>query len=215
MLYNPPAFREDDLSRLHAHIEAIGFATLVTVGSDGPLVSHMPMLLDAGAAPQGRLIGHLARANPQWKTSDFGKPALAIFMGPDTYVSPSWYPTKKDHGRVVPTWNYHVVHVRGLVELFEAPDELKTHVEALSNRHEGRFAVPWRISDAPDDFIQRQLKGIVGLRLQIASIEGKAKLSQNRVEADRRGVIAALAGSKRPSDRAVADLMVQRDTGRQ
>jgi transcriptional regulator len=210
MLYNPPAFREDDLTRLHAHIDAVGFATLVTVGSDGPLASHLPMLLDAGAAPQGELMGHLARANPQWNTSDFTRPALAIFMGPDAYVSPSWYASKQEHGRVVPTWNYHVVHVRGFVELFEASDELKAHVEALSNRHEGRFAVPWEVSDAPEDFIRRQLKGIVGLRLRITSIEGKAKLSQNRSEADRRRVVTALATSPRPSDQEVAELMARR-----
>jgi transcriptional regulator len=211
MVYNPPAFREDDLAQLHAHIRATGFATLITIGPDGPLVSHMPLLLDADAAPHGALVGHLARANQQLSASDFTKPAVAIFMGPDAYVSPSWYPSKHEHGRVVPTWNYRVVHVRGLIDLFEDANALRAHVSALSDRHEGRFALPWQVSDAPEDFIQRQLKGIVGVRLQIAAIEGKAKLSQNRSEADRLGVVAGLTASQRSSDHEVADLMARRN----
>src|SRR5262245_37941250 len=207
MLYNPPAYREQDVARMHEHIQATGFATLVTVGADGPLVSHLPMLLDRDVGPHGRLAGHLARANPQWNTSDFTKPAVAIFMGPDAYVSPSWYPTKKEHGRVVPTWNYHVVHVSGMLTLYDDPEELKAHVTALSERHEARFALPWEVADAPGDFIQRQLKGIVGLHLQIVAIDGKAKLSQNRSEADQLGVIAGLTASPRPSERDVAALM--------
>jgi transcriptional regulator len=210
MTYIPPAYREHDLAPMHEHIRAVGFATLVTVGADGPLVSHLPLLLDAEAEPQGALVGHLARANPQWKDSDLSKPALAIFMGPDAYVSPSWYPSKHEHGRVVPTWNYRVVHVRGTLTLFEAPDELRAHVEALTDRHEGRFALPWKVSDAPEEFIQRQLKGIVGLRLQIESIDGKAKLSQNRSEPDRLGVVAGLAALTRLSDREMAELMMNR-----
>jgi transcriptional regulator len=209
MTYIPPAYREHDLARMHEHIRAVGFATLITVGADGPLVSHLPLLLDPAAGPQGALIGHLARANPQWKESDLAKLALVVFMGPDAYVSPSWYPSKHEHGRVVPTWNYRVVHVRGMLTLFEAPDELRAHVEALSDRHEARFETPWKVGDAPEDFVQRQLKGIVGLRLRITSIEGKAKLSQNRLEADRQGVIAALAQSQGLSDREMADLMTR------
>ena len=209
MTYIPPAYREHDLARMHEHIRAVGFATLITVGADGPLVSHLPLLLDPAAGPQGALIGHLARANPQWKESDLAKLALVVFMGPDAYVSPSGYPSKHEHGRVVPTWNYRVVHVRGMLTLFEAPDELRAHVEALSDRHEARFETPWKVGDAPEDFVQRQLKGIVGLRLRITSIEGKAKLSQNRLEADRQGVIAALAQSQGLSDREMADLMTR------
>ena len=207
MTYVPPAYREHDLPRMHEHIRASGFATLITVGPDGPLVSHLPLLLDADAGPHGELVGHLARANPQWSASDFTKPAVAMFMGPDAYVSPSWYPSKQEHGRVVPTWNYRVVHVRGTVALFDDAEALEAHVTALSDRHEARIASSWKVSDAPDDFIARQLKGIIGLRLRIASIEGKAKLSQNRAEADRQGVIAGLGASERASDRAVAELM--------
>jgi transcriptional regulator len=210
MVYIPPAFREQDVAALNRHIEAVGFATLVTVGADGPLISHLPMLLDAQAAPHGALRGHLARANPQWQASDLAKPAVAIFMGPDAYVSPSWYPSKKEHGRAVPTWNYATVHVRGRLELFDDPEQLRAHVTELTERHEGRFAVPWRVSDAPEDYLRGQLKAIVGVRLKIEAIEGKMKLSQNRPMADRQGVVAALGASARPADRAVAELMQRR-----
>jgi len=211
MLYIPPAYRDDDLARLHAQIHAIGFATLITVGEAGPLVSHLPMLIEANAGPRGRLMGHVARANPQWKLTDFAKPAVAIFMGPDTYVSPSWYPAKQEHGKVVPTWNYRVVHVRGTLAPFDDPDELRRHVTAMTDRHEGRFEVPWKVTDAPEDYVRSQLKGIVGLRLTIETIEGKAKLSQNRAEPDRRGVIAALKTSAAAADQDIAALMEQRE----
>jgi len=213
MVYNPPAFREQDLASLHEHITAVGLATLVTVGDDGPLVSHMPFLLDARSGRYGELAGHLARANPQWSASDFSKPALAIFMGADAYVSPSWYPSKQEHGRVVPTWNYATVHARGKLEIYDDPKRLAAHVARLTARHEGRFAAPWQVGDAPDDYVQSQLKGIVGIVLKIEVLEGKMKLSQNRPVADRRGVVDALRASDRPSDRGTAELMERRIGG--
>ena len=154
MLYVPPAHREQDLATLHAHIAATGLATLVTVGEDGPLVSHLPLLLDPAAGRYGELTGHLARANPQWRTSDLRKPALAIFMGPDAYVSPSWYPAKQEHGRVVPTWNYSTVHARGTLEVFDDPQRLAALVTRLTDLHEGRLAAPWKVTDAPADYLQ-------------------------------------------------------------
>ena len=207
MVYIPPAYREQDVATLHQHIAAAGLATLVTVGDDGLLVSHVPLLLDAGIGRYGALTGHLARANPQWRASDLGKPALAIFMGPDAYVSPSWYPSKHEHGRAVPTWNYTTVHARGTLEIFDDPQRLLAHVEQLTDRHEGRFAVPWKVGDVPADYLQRQLKGLVGIALKIESLEGKMKLSQNRSTADRRGVVAGLSASDRAGDRATAALM--------
>lgn len=207
MLYNPPAFRETDLQRLHDHIAATGFATLVTTGADGPLISHLPMLLDRSAGTYGRLTGHLARANSQWQASDLTKLAIAIFAGPDAYVTPSWYPSKQEHGRVVPTWNYSVVHARGLLEVFDDPEALATHVAALTAMHENRFEVPWNVTDAPQDFIRQRLKGVVGVRLAITAIEGKAKLSQNRGDDDQRSVIEGLSASDRPGDQATAALM--------
>ncbi len=210
MLYNPPHFRETDVPALHAQILHSGLATLITVGADGPIVSQLPMLLDPQAPPYGMLTGHLSKANPQWKDSDFGKPAIAMFMGPDAYVSPNWYPSKAEHGKAVPTWNYSLIYVRGTIETFAGADELRAHVTALTERFERGLADPWKVSDAPEDYLQRQFKGIVGLRLTIDAIEGKAKLSQNRTEADRDSVAAALGASERPNDRAVASLMKQR-----
>jgi transcriptional regulator len=207
MIYNPPAFRETDLAAMHAQILASGLATLITVGEQGPIVSHLPMLLDAEA---GTLTGHLARANPQWKDSDFSRHAFAMFMGPDAYVSPNWYPSKAEHGKAVPTWNYSMIYVRGTIETFEGAEELRTHVTALTQRFERDSAQPWQVSDAPEDYLQRQFKGIVGLTLKIDTIEGKAKLSQNRTKADRDSVTAALSVSERYNDRAVGSLMKQR-----
>jgi len=210
MLYNPPHFREQDLPALHAQILASGLATLITVGEHGPIVSHLPMLLEPEAAPFGTLTGHLARGNPQWQQSDFSKPAIAMFMGPDAYVSPSWYPSKAEHGKAVPTWNYSLIYVRGMLETFEGADQLRAHVTALTERFEHNAPTPWKVSDAPEDYLQRQFKGIVGLRLKIDAIEGKAKLSQNRTKADQDGVIAALSASERPDDRAIGGMMKQR-----
>jgi transcriptional regulator len=210
MLYNPPAFREDDLARLHDHIAANGFATLITVGEGGPIVSHLPLLIEREAGTRGTLVGHLARANPQWRDSDLSKPALAVFLGLDAYVSPSWYPSKQKHGKVVPTWNYSVVHAGGMLEFFEEPERLAEVVQKLTERHEARFARPWQVSDAPADFVQAQLRAIVGFRLRIDTLEGKMKLSQNRPEFDQLGVIAGLRASDRPGDRDMAQKMTQR-----
>ena len=210
MIYNPPAFRETDLAAMHAQIRHSGLATLITVGADGPIVSHLPMLLDSQPGPFGKLTGHLARANPQWKESDFSKPAIAMFMGPDAYVSPSWYPSKAEHGKAVPTWNYSMIYVRGRIETFEEAEELRAHVTALTERFEQSAPNPWQVSDAPEDYLQRQFKGIVGLRLTIDTIEGKAKLSQNRSKADQDAVVAALSGSGRANDLAVSGMMKQR-----
>jgi transcriptional regulator len=210
MIYNPPAFRETDLAAMHAQIQGSGLATLITVGADGPIVSHLPMLLDPQAGSFGTLTGHLARANPQWKDSDFSKPAIAMFAGPDAYVSPNWYPSKAEHGKAVPTWNYSMIYARGRIETFDSADELRAHVTALTERFERDAADPWKVSDAPEDYLQRQFKGIVGLRLTIEAIEGKAKLSQNRTKADQDSVVAALDASERHNDRAVAGLMKQR-----
>ena len=207
MLYTPAAFRETDLPALHDHISACGLAMLVTASDGGPLVSHLPLILKRDAGPYGTLVGHLARPNPQWRESDLSKPAVAVFMGPDAYVSPSWYASKQTDARVVPTWNYTVVHARGRLEIFEDASSLHTNVTELTQQHEGRFASPWEVTDAPADFIQRMLRGIVGVRLVIEQLEGKAKLGQNRSAADRQGTIEGLSSSDRESERNVAGLM--------
>jgi transcriptional regulator len=207
MLYTPSAFREDDVEAMHAHIAATGLACLVTVGAAGPLVSHVPLRLDRQAGPFGTLSGHLARANPQLEASDLSKPALAVFLLADAYVSPSWYASKAEHGRVVPTWNYSVVHARGTLELFDDREALMAQVAALTDRHEARFDAPWQASDAPADYLERQLRAIVGVQLRIEALEGKAKLSQNQKPADYAGVVAGLGASESEADRTVAAMM--------
>jgi len=213
MLYSPPAFREADIGRLHAHIAATGFAAVITVGTQGPIVSYIPLLLDPDVGPYGMLSGHLARANPQWKESDLTIPAVAAFVGPDAYVSPGWYPSKHEHGKAVPTWNYSIVQARGRLEVIDDRDELAAHVTALTDKHESRFAAPWQVNDAPADYLERQLRGIVGIRMVIDLLEGKAKLSQNRSTADQAGVVAGLRASGQDRDRAVAALMERTKAG--
>jgi transcriptional regulator len=207
MLYIPPAFRETDPAVLHDRIKAIGFGSVTTVGPDGPLISHVPVALDTTIGPLGQIRCHVARANPQWRDSDFSKPALAVFMGPDTYVSPSWYPSKQEHGKAVPTWNYVAICARGRIETFDDRDALAAHVAELSERHEAAFPEPWQVSDAPADYMEKQLRAIVGFRFTIEALEGKLKLSQNRSEADRVSVAAALAASPDPQARDIGVMM--------
>ncbi|TGV55699.1 FMN-binding negative transcriptional regulator [bacterium M00.F.Ca.ET.141.01.1.1] len=206
-MYTPPAFRDDDRDSLMATIRAARLANLVTATADGPLATPLPLFLDETEGEHGVIHGHLARANPQWRVPAIGD-GLAIFMGPDAYVTPSWYATKQETGKVVPTWNYAAVHAYGPVEFFDDADRLLEVVTRLTNLHEGaRDAPRWAVSDAPPDFIQSQLRGIVGLRMPVVRLEGKRKMSQNRNAADRAGVAAGLAASERPSDREVSALI--------
>jgi transcriptional regulator len=177
-MYVPDHFREDRTEVLHQAMRQIGFATLVTQGLDA---NHLPILLDGNV-----LRGHVARANPVWKQAE--GPALAIFLGPHAYVSPSWYPSKAETGKAVPTWNYITVHARGRIAWRQEPDWLRAHVTALSDAHEAQRAQPWAVGDAPETYIQTMLRGVVGFELTIESLQGKYKLSQNRDAADRAGV---------------------------
>jgi transcriptional regulator len=190
-LYVPPLFNEDRIDVLHAAIRASGLATLVTLTKAGLIASHVPLLLDPEPAPYGTLVGHLARPNPQARGAT-GE-ALAIFQGPDAYITPSWYATKRETGKVVPTWNYVAIHGAGPIEFFDAPDRLLDVVTRLTEKHEGGRAAPWAVSDAPDDFVQGMLKGIIGFAIRLTRLEGKWKMSQNRPVEDRTGVVAGLS----------------------
>ncbi|GAU85948.1 FMN-binding negative transcriptional regulator [Bosea sp. BIWAKO-01] len=205
-MYTPPAFRDDDRDSLRATIRAARLATLVTATADGVLATPLPLILDESEGEHGVLYGHLARANGQGRVAALGE-ALAIFMGPDAYVTPSWYETKQETGKVVPTWNYVAVHAYGPVEFFDDATRLLAVVTRLTNLYEGERAKPWAVSDAPPDFVQAQLRGIIGLRLPITRLEGKRKLSQNRSPADRANVAAGLAASERATDREIAALI--------
>jgi transcriptional regulator len=191
-LYQPTAFREDRLDVQHALIRAHSLGLLVTNGPDGLLANPIPFLLDAAASPLGTLRGHLARANPQWRSFDRGQDALIVFQGVDAYVTPSWYATKRETGKAVPTWNYAVVQARGHLRVVEDRGWLARQVRDLTDAQEGRRLEPWHVTDAPEPFVAAQLKGIVGLEVEIARIEGKWKVSQNRPEPDRRGVAQGL-----------------------
>jgi transcriptional regulator len=189
-MYNPPAFAETRQEELEAIMRAASLPVLVSPARGGGLLAtHLPLMFQA----PDRLIGHVAKANFHWRDFDPAQDSLAIFAAEDGYVSPSWYPAKQEHGRVVPTWNYSVVHATGRLSIVEEPQPLLEIVTALTNRHEAGRAHPWAVSDAPSDYIAGQLKGIVGLVLSITKLEGKAKLSQNRSLADREGVIAGSA----------------------
>jgi transcriptional regulator len=205
-MYVPPAFRDDDLPRLHETMRAARLANLVTATAQGPIATPLPLMLDSAEGPCGVLYGHVAKANPHWRTQAMG-PSMAIFMGPDAYVSPSWYATKHETHQVVPTWNYIAVHAYGEADFFDDAARLHDIVTRLTNLHEQARAAPWAVSDAPAPYINAQLKGIVGLRMPITRIEGKRKLSQNRNAADRAGVAAGLAGSESPMDQMVGALI--------
>lgn len=181
-MYTPDHFREDRPQVLHDAVRRIGFATLVTTGLEA---NHLPMLLDGGV-----LRGHVARANPVWKQGDGA--ALAIFLGPHAYVSPSWYPSKAATGKAVPTWNYITVHARGAIRWIQDGDWLRNHITALSDSHEEKRPEPWKVNDAPAIYIDILLRAIVGFELTIETLEGKYKLSQNREASDRDGVREAL-----------------------
>lgn len=188
-MYIPPAFAEDRPEELQAIMRAASLPVLVSPTAQGLVATHLPLFF---AAPD-RLVGHLARANTQWQDFLPSSESLAIFTAVDGYVSPTWYPTKAETGKVVPTWNYQAVHVTGRLEILENPKDILSIVTTLTKRHENQRAKPWAVSDAPAEYIAAQLKGIVGIVLHITKLEGKAKLSQNRTLADREGVIAGTA----------------------
>jgi transcriptional regulator len=198
-MYLPPAFKNEDRESLCAIMKASRLANLVTATAEGPMVTPLPLLLDEEEGEFGVLYGHIARANAHWRLEPIGE-ALAIFMGPDAYITPSWYATKRETGKVVPTWNYVTVHAQGPVEFFHESERLLQLVTRLTRLHEGSRPEPWEVHDAPADYIAAQLRGIVGLRMPITRLEGKMKMSQNRSEADRRGVATGLAESDHPAD---------------
>ena len=176
---------------LHKLMEDQPFASLITVGLSGLFASHIPMVLEQNGA-MGQLRCHISRVNPQWRDYTDSVEALAIFSGPQHYITPSWYPEKQETGKVVPTWNYVVVHAYGHLKVIEDGEWLMAHLQRLTSIHEAESAIPWKISDAPAEYVASQIKGIVGLEMDIARLEGKWKVSQNRPAEDRKGVAQGL-----------------------
>lgn len=192
-MYVPKHFLIDDLTALHDAMHDIAAATIVSQGPDGLIATHAPVELRREAGEYGAIRCHFARANPHAKALADGQEMLVIFQGPQGYVSPAWYPSKQTTGgKVVPTWNFLAIHAYGTAKTFEGVDALRPHLEAMTNRHEAGRAEPWAVSDAPDDFIEMMARGIIGVEITFTRIDGKKKMSQNRPEADRQGVRAAL-----------------------
>lgn len=208
-MYVPEAFKETRLDVLHAFIRANPFATLVANGVTGPVAIHLPTLFHSEMGRHGTLHAHAARANHDVPAGDTGVPALFVFQGPHAYISPSWYPSKLLHGRVVPSWNYIVVHVRGILKLHSEPDWLLGHLQQLTDSQEKHRDHPWFVSDAPKAYTDALVGHIVGLEFEITSIAGKWKLGQNRSIDDQKGVITGLQAEASPSAHAVAASMQQ------
>ncbi len=206
-MYNPSGFAIKDLHELQQQIIDTRLALVVTHGEQGLQASHLPLLFNPEQGPNGTLYGHFARGNPQWKELQNGAEALVIFAGADAYVSPGFYPSKAEHGKVVPTWNYVAVHAYGTADVFTEADRLLNLVSALTDRHEASRQQPWKVTDAPADYIDGMLNAIVGFALPIQRLEGKRKLSQNRSAADIAGVREGLAASPDVHDQALAHLM--------
>jgi transcriptional regulator len=208
-MYIPKYFEEIRTEVLHGLMKSHPFAAIVTIGTDGLIVNHMPFLIDSACGELGTLRGHLARANPVWQQFSGSFESIAIFQGPDAYISPAWYPSKHEHGKAVPTWNYAVVHAHGFPRIIEDAAWLLKHLTELSDTHEATQRLPWKLSDAPKDFTDRLLEMIVGVEIPITKMAGKWKVSQNRPTADRLGVVAGLESRNDDQSRAMAALVMQ------
>ena len=219
-MYVPAHFAAGDLDHIAAFVDRAGRADLVTFDGAGLTATLLPVLWDRsgsqgtgsqGDGGHGRLLGHLARGNPQWQTAATEVPALAIVGGPQAYISPSWYQSTAEHGRTVPTWNYTAVHLSGPVTFHRDEDWLADIVTRLTERYEAGLQRRWRVSDAPEKFIAGQLRAIVGVEMTVLRVEAKDKLSQNRTPQDRANVIAALGAEPDPQARQIAALMAVRE----
>jgi transcriptional regulator len=226
-MYLPRHFTQTDMAQIAAFVDAAQSASLVTFDGTKPVSTLLPVIWDrpawltaepgAGAgsagtdsedaARYGRLLGHIAIANQQWKTAMPGTQALAIVHGPQAYISPGWYESKARHGRVVPTWNYEAVHLTGTLAFHHDPEWLRAFVTRLTSAHESGREYPWAVTDAPPEYIDGQLRAIVGVELTVTTVEAKQKLSQNRSTLDREGVVAGLRGEPGPGPAAIADHM--------
>jgi transcriptional regulator len=206
-MYVPKLYEESDLRVLHALIRSHPLGAWVTEASGGLLVNHIPFLVDSNQGDYGMLVGHVARANPIWKSFSTEIPSVVIFQGPQSYISPSWYPSKQEHGKVVPTWNYAVVHTHGFPRAHDDRDWLRKHVTQLVNVHESGEPKPWSVADAPRDFIEGLLGEIVGIEIPIMTITGKWKTSQNRVTKDKMGAIAGLRERGDDNSQQMAELV--------
>jgi transcriptional regulator len=212
-MYQPDHFRTDDIAIMHALMRAHPFAALISHGTGGLFATHLPTVLVAEGS-HGVVECHLARANPHWKDLAAGEEALMLFSGTQGYITPNWYATKAETQKVVPTWNYAVVHAYGRPRMIQDKDWLRAHVAQLTDQQERTEPRPWALSDAPDSYVEVMLRGIVGFRFEIGRLEGKWKMSQNREEKDRAGVIGGLAKRGAPGDAEIAGLVASPPTAK-
>jgi transcriptional regulator len=221
-MYNPKHFEETRPEVMHSLIAAQPLCTLVTLSADGLVANQIPMLLRRGAAAAGAtpdagdlgtLVAHVARANPLWTATDFSMPVLAIFQGPQAYISPGWYATKAEHGKVVPTWNYVVVQASGVMTVHDDPEWIRAQASELTGQQEAQFPKPWAVDDAPRAYTDTMLRALVGIEIPITRLTGKWKVSQNQPAANRESLVEALQSAGTADARAVADLVVARQPG--
>ncbi len=205
-MYLPGDFREDRTEVLHQTMRQIGAAIVVGQGPDGLIASHVPIELDTAAEPHGTLRCHFAKANPQAAALRDGQELLVIFQGPQSYISPNWYPSKHQTGKAVPTWNYVAIHAYGTATTFDDPAKLQTHLAAMTDHFESPYELPWKLADAPADYIAAMCRGIIGIEMPITRLEGKWKMSQNKSEHDAAGVINGLRAQ---GNEVMADLVTQ------
>jgi transcriptional regulator len=208
-MYIPKLHEETDLAVLHALMRSHPLGVWATQGEGELIVNHVPFMLDPARGPYGTLLCHVARANPVWQSFSKTVQSVIVFPGSDAYISPSWYPSKSLHGKVVPTWNYAVVHAQGIPLVVEDHDQLLHHLTQLTATHEAQRESPWQVSDAPADFITQMMKQIVGIEIPITRLCGKWKVSQNRSPTDRLGVVAGLRARNDPQSRDMAGLVEQ------
>lgn len=212
-MYEPSHFKVEDREALFGVMRDHPLATLITAGEGGLVANPVPFVLHADEGDKGVLRAHLARPNPQWQAIAAGAQTLVVFTGVERYVTPAWYASKQEHGKVVPTWNYVTVQVRGPARAIEDAAWLRTQLESLTRQQEAPRAQPWSVSDAPEPFVVAQMRGIVGIEIEIASLVGKFKLSQNRQEADKRGVFNGLSADPESESQAMAQLVAAHGLG--
>lgn len=211
-MYVPKHHEETDIAVLHALIKSHPLGIWVTQSDGELLANHIPFFLDPERGAHGTLVGHVARANRAWQAFSASVNSVVIFQGAETYITPSWYPSKHAHGKAVPTWNYAVVHAHGMPRVIEDRDWLLQHVTQLTDTHEADQALPWRVSDAPEEFTERLLGAIVGIEIPIAKLAGKWKVSQNRPEPDKLGVVAGLLARDDPQSMQMAAMVYRHTT---
>ncbi len=207
MVYLPPHFAETDTGAMHELIRAFPLGTLVTLGADGLAANHIPFVLDTRTGEHGRLLAHVARSNAVWHDHAPDQDALVVFQAADAYISPNWYPTKPETHRVVPTWNYAIVHASGPIVVHDDEKWVRGQAGMLTKQQEASQTVPWKMADAPPPFTQEQLGQIVGIEIPISRLIGKTKASQNRNDRDRVGAIAGLRETGDAGDTAMANVM--------